>query len=130
MLLPEKDTTEQSLREFKAALVAGDVFDYTDTNTGMYVKVSYCKDRQKIRIEKTVPDTSPILHANEEMLAHNRRDWKGDYHYVGRVPVLAQANYCQSRGITQREFMQDPNEFKRMLNDKDNQALRIKKGVL
>lgn len=130
MLLPEKDTTEQSLREFKAALVAGDVFDYTDPNTGMYVLVSYCKDRQKIRIEKTVPDTSPILHANEEMLASNRADWKGDYHYVGRIPVLAQANYCQARGITQREFMQDPNEFKRMLNDQDNRALRVKKGVL
>ena len=134
MLCEEKsgvvDVTEHELANFRAALQAGHVFDYTDPESGMYVKVDYCKETNKVRIQKKMPDTTAILNANEEILAANKRDWKGDYHYVGRIPYLAQANYCQNRGITNRQFMSDPNEFKRMMNDSDNQVFRLKKGKL
>lgn len=124
------DLTQAEMDNFNACLKAGDVFDYTDPITGLYVRVSYDHDKGAMKVEKSVADTSPILHLNDEIRAANTTSWKGDYHYVARIPLLAQSNYCLERGITQREFMQDPNEFKRMLNDPGNASLRLKKGQL
>ncbi len=124
------DVTDNEMDVMKQGLLRGEKFEYTSPETGIYILIEWCPEAKKVKVHKRMPDTSPILLKNQQVLAENKTDWKGDYHNVARIPYLGLENYCQARGITQQEFMSDRNEWRKMLNDSENIAFRTKKGVL
>lgn len=48
--------------------------------------------------------------------------------HAARIPQVIVEKYCNDRGITFREFMNDQTHVRRILNDPDNAMFRVWKG--
>lgn len=63
------------------------------------------------------------------VLLHNERQFgSSDLRYYGEVtPHMLQA-YCDKNGVTWDQAMQNPEHFRRILNDPANSDMRVWKG--
>lgn len=63
--------------------------------------------------------------------AHNEGMWgRPDARLVATIPGVVIEHYCNTHGITFRQWCTDPDVRKRFLNDPDYADLRIWKGKL
>lgn len=110
----------------------GKIYEEIDPDTGVKTEVGFdpLTNRGYIKQHASPKEARRILIANEAMLAEAKKNWRGDYHRVARVPLLAEVNYCQQRGIDNSTFRRDRKEQLKFLNDYEHKAVRIKKGVL
>jgi hypothetical protein len=88
----------------------------------METKFLYEDDGEKLVIQNT-QDISPIIQEVEKL-----RDFGGkgkDMWHLGRIPEIIVEQYCNSVGITFREFMLDNTHINRIMNDADYKHFRV-----
>lgn len=77
------------------------------------------------RVEQT-QDMHPILDDNQYAQLNIKRDWGGDLHHIGRVPLVV-AEELRKQGILDEEDPDRP-RLKAWLNDPANRCFRTKLG--
>ena len=53
---------------------------------------------------------------------------KGDAKFVATIPAVVIEHYCNTHGVTYREFARNPEHMRRILNDQAFADLRIAPG--
>lgn len=71
--------------------------------------------------EKGIRDACVIRHNAGEFGSKEMR-------YYGEVTPLMLQTYCDKRGVTWDQAMQNPEHFRRILNDPENSDMRVWKG--
>lgn len=60
---------------------------------------------------------------------HNMGNFgRSDFRYYGEVTGFMLQAYCDKRGVTWDEAMQNPVHFRNILNDPENSSMRVWKG--
>ncbi len=90
----------------------------------------YHHDGDRLIIER-VQDVEPYL----EHLAKIRQvtdgvSESGDFRYAGTIPDVIVEKYCNERGISYAEFVNNREHHRRILNDPNYSKLRVWKGRL
>lgn len=80
-------------------------------------------------IHGSTQDVTQILKATQEQHRDGRHGSK-DMKLAARLPMVLVEKYCNDRGITFQEFMNDKTHVKRMVNAPENKPWRIWAGRL
>ena len=113
---------------FIATMKAGMIHEEFDPETGLHTKWQYDPLTEKVVGIVTATNHKQTLIENQKIRAESASHWRGDFHRVARIPNLAAYNHCQQRGITTEEFLKDPVEMKKFINEPENKSFRLKNG--
>lgn len=92
----------------------------------MKTTLSYEEEGDTLIIENS-QDCSPII----QDVVKLRDNAKGeDMWHLGRIPAIIVEKYCNTVGITFRDFMQDKTHINRIMNDADYKHFRVFEGAL
>lgn len=95
---------------------------------GHTVVWTYDAVNEKLVSTITAPEANRILLENAQIRQESNKSFKGDIHYIARIPKLALANHIKARGMSHSDFMSDANELRKLLNGEDGQPFRVKNG--
>lgn len=74
-------------------------------------------------------DVDPVLRAvKAERAATGGRNKAGDMMHAARLPMVVIEQYCNANDLSFREWMNNPEHAKRMLNDPALAAFRVWEG--
>ena len=116
------------IEKIQSDLKKGKTLSQTDDYTGFKTTYRYDPNSGKVVIKTNDYKSHSVLEENQKLYEENESGWKGDVHRVARIPKLALYNYCEQRGMTQSDLMDDRKEFNKFLNDSDNRQFRVKRG--
>lgn len=71
--------------------------------------------------EKAIRDACVLLH-------NEGRHGSKEMRYYGEVTPFMLQKYCDKNGVTWDQAMQNPEHFRRILNDPENSDMRVWKG--
>lgn len=74
-----------------------------------------------VAAEKAIVDNVRALH-------NNRAFGSSDFRYYGEVTGHMLQAYCDRTGVTWDQAMQNPEHFRRILNDPEHSHMRVWKG--
>lgn len=90
-------------------------------------KHHYDQLEDKLHIER-VQDVQPILEANKRAY-NDAGSFKSEiFNKKAEIPLVVLLQWCQKRGISYHEFMNDDSILRRFLNDPDNRFCLTRPG--
>lgn len=90
--------------------------------------IYHVDDDDKLVIERKA-DAQPILDEIKQIKqVTDGKSKSGELYHVARIPAIVVEMYCNTVGITFREFLIDDTHITRLLNDSDYAHLRIWEG--
>lgn len=79
---------------------------------------------------ETIQDVQPILEANKRAY-NDAREFKSEiFNKKASIPLVVLEKWLQDKGISYREFMNDPTMVKRFVNDPDNKFCLCRPGKM
>ena len=85
-------------------------------------------EHEGVAIINRVQDCEPAMVEAATLRAAGATGAGGDMHHLGRFPKVLIERYCNTRGITFRDWISDTSHAQAMLNDPDLSAFRIHTG--
>ena len=95
---------------------------------GHAVTWTYDAVNEKLVSTISAPAANKILIENAAIRQEGNKSFKGDIHYIARIPKLALANHIKARGLSHSDFMSDAAELRKLLNSDDGHPFRVKAG--
>lgn len=97
-----------------------------DPLTGMEEIYHFDPDTFGFSIE-TKQDVQGLIELNKSVINDNT-GWKGELHHVAHIPNVVVMDLAQQGIMTPAGKVLDEKRFKAWLNDRDNEAFRVKRG--
>ena len=95
-------------------------------SSGTVDRYHYIDDKLVI---ETVQDVEPILEANKRAFNDASRTHKSEtFNKVASIPMVIWMQWCQKKGISYQESMQNDDIMRLFLNDPDNKPWRTRPG--